>query len=127
MQGNKDYIYKSIVVHGNHMGSKVGMPTANFDISALNDCVFPKDGVYGSIVTLSDNIEKFGVTIIGPKPSVQNESDKSFETHILDFNKNIYDEEIAVKIVKFIRNIKKFNSLEDVKAQVDKDKLWYLG
>lgn len=114
---------KSEVVHGTHLGRTVGMPTANFDASKLDESVLPEDGVYGSIVTLPDGVQKFGVTNIGTKPSVDVSGDRNVETHILDFDGDLYGQILSVNIVKRIRDIQKFNSLEEVKVQVDKDKL----
>ena len=106
---------------GNQLGRTVGMPTANFDSSKITEDL-PKDGVYGSIVMLPNGEEKFGVTNIGTKPSVDESGKHNVETHILDFDGDLYGQELSVRIVKHIRDIKKFNSLEDVKAQVDLDK-----
>ena len=112
---------KSEVVKGNQLGRTVGMPTANFDSSNIT-VILPKDGVYGSIVTLPNGEEKFGVTNIGTKPSVDESGAHNVETHILDFDGDLYGQELNVAIVKHIRDIKKFNSLEEVKTQVDLDK-----
>lgn len=112
---------KSVVVMGNQMGRTVGMPTANFDSSKIQ-AELPEDGVYGSIVTLPDGTEKYGVTNIGTKPSVDDSGKHNVETHILDFDGDLYGQELSVRIVKRIRGIQKFNSLEEVKKQVDLDK-----
>ena len=106
---------------GNQLGRTVGMPTANFNSASLVDTL-PEDGVYGSIVTLPDGTEKYGVTNIGTKPSVDESGKHNVETHILDFDGDLYGLDLTVRIVKRLRDIKKFNSLEEVKAQVDLDK-----
>lgn len=111
----------SEVVKGNQLGRTVGMPTANFDSNNISQQL-PQDGVYGSIVTLPDGTEKYGVTNIGTKPSVDDTGKHNMETHILDFDGDLYGLELKVRIIKRIRDIKKFNSLEDVKKQVDIDK-----
>lgn len=111
----------SVVVMGNQLGRTVGMPTANFDSSKIS-VELPSDGVYGSKVILPNGEEKFGVTNIGTKPSVDDSGFHNVETHILDFDGDLYGQSLTVKIVKHIRDIKKFNSLDDVKAQVDLDK-----
>lgn len=129
MQNNindNEYVFKSIVVYGNQLGRTVDMPTINFDVSKMSEYEFPKDGVYGSLVVLPDGSEKFGVSIIGSIPTIKNANNKNFETHIIDLNQNLYGKEVTIKIVKYIREIKKFNSLEEVKTQVDKDKRWYI-
>lgn len=111
----------SEVVMGNQLGRTVGMPTANFDSSNI-DVNLPEDGVYGSIVTLPDGTEKYGVTNIGTKPSVDDSGNHNVETHILDFDGDLYGQLLSIRIVKRIRDIQKFNSLEEVKKQVDIDK-----
>lgn len=113
---------KSEVVHGNHLGRTVGMPTANFASDACGPNI-TKDGVYGSIVTLPNGEKKYAVTNIGTKPSVDDSGAHNIETHIIDFDGDLYGQEIIVDIVKRIRDIKKFSSLDEVKAQVDQDKL----
>lgn len=106
---------------GNQLGRTVGMPTANFDFNKIN-VVLPENGVYGSIVILPNGEEKFGVTNIGAKPSVEDTGKHNVETHILDFDGDLYGQELTIRIVKRIRDIKKFSSLEEVKKQVDIDK-----
>ena len=106
---------------GNQLGRTVGMPTANFDSSKI-DIDLPKDGVYGSIVIMPNGEEKYGVTNIGTKPSVDDSGKHNVETHILNFDGDLYGQILSVKIVIHIRDIKKFNSLEEVKQQVDNDK-----
>ena len=106
---------------GNQLGRTVGMPTANFDINKI-DTKLPENGVYGSIVILPNGEEKYGVTNIGTKPSVEDTGAQNCETHILDFDGDLYGQELTIRIVKRIRDIEKFDSLEEVKKQVDIDK-----
>lgn len=112
---------KSVVVVGNQLGRTVGMPTANFDTTNIKDKLPDKDGVYISKVTLPDKSVKVGLTNVGTKPSIDDSGDKNIETHILDFDGDLYGQEICVELVKYIREIKKFANLEEVKSQVDRD------
>lgn len=92
------------------------MPTANLSIDNLNDEI--KYGVYACYVFVDD--EKYmGVCNIGSRPTVDNEV--LVEAHILDFNKQIYGKMIELELVEYLRPISKFNNLEEVKMQVDKD------
>lgn len=113
-------IIKSVVVHGNHLGRTVGMPTANFDTLKI-DVDIPEDGVYGSTVVLPNGEEKYSITNVGIRPSIDMSPFHCVETHILDFDGDLYDQILEVRIIKRIRKILKFNSLDEVKDQVDID------
>lgn len=110
---------KGKVIHGKGLGKIVGMPTANLDFDITNTKI--DIGVYASVVYLEK--EYVGVTNIGTRPSVDNDKKISIETHILDFDRDIYGEIIEIELIEKIRDIKKFKNLEEVKMQVDKDKL----
>ncbi|MCQ2609288.1 MAG: riboflavin kinase [Lachnospiraceae bacterium] len=109
---------KGKVKVGKRKGHTVGMPTANisYDFSK-NDMEY---GVYASYVYVDDKRYK-SVTNVGLRPSVDNSDIPTIETHILDFNEDIYEKEIELELVSYIRGIQKFNGLEEVKKQVDKD------
>lgn len=107
-----------IVIHGKGKGKTVGMPTANIEYD--KDEMEVDNGVYASKI-LVEGKEYVGVTNVGTRPSVDDEEKITVETHIIDFDKDIYGQEIVLKIVDRIRDIEKFNSLSEVKKQVDKD------
>lgn len=100
------------------------MPTANFYYQDLD-----LEGVFASRVVLPNGETKLGITNIGAKPSVDDSGRKNIETHILDFEGDLYGQILEIEILDKIRDIKKFNNLEEVKAQVDKDikKIKFLG
>ncbi|KGK88513.1 bifunctional riboflavin kinase/FAD synthetase [Clostridium sp. HMP27] len=106
------------VVRGRQIGREIGFPTINLDYN--KDYVIPKGGVYSTIVKYKDKFYK-GVTNIGYNPTVENQK-LSIETHILDFNNNIYDETIRVYFTGRIRDEKKFDSLEELACRIEKDK-----
>ncbi|MBE6068212.1 MAG: bifunctional riboflavin kinase/FAD synthetase [Clostridium lundense] len=106
------------VVRGRQIGREIGFPTINLDYN--KDYVIPKGGVYSTIVKYKDRFYK-GVTNIGYNPTVENQK-LSIETHILDFNNNIYDETIRVYFTGRIRDEKKFDSLEELACRIEKDK-----
>ncbi len=104
------------VIHGLGNGRKVNMPTANLDIKDLDEDI--EYGVYAAEVII--NKETFlGVCNIGNRPTIDN--NKTIEVMIIDFNYDIYDKTIEIILLKKLREIKKFNSLEEVKKQVDLD------
>ena len=107
---------KGKVIDGQKRGHLVGMPTANLSIDNLENEI--KYGVYACYVYI-DNEKYIGVCNIGNRPTVDN--DVLVETHILDFNKQIYGKMMEIELMEYLRPISKFNSLEEVKIQVDKD------
>jgi riboflavin kinase/FMN adenylyltransferase len=106
------------VIHGNKKGRTVGMPTANLKVPPGLD--MPKNGVYAAIVLIKEDYY-YGVTHIGRRPSVDQSPEISVETHILDFEADIYDQTIIISLRLFIRPTLKFNSLNAVKSQVAAD------
>lgn len=108
------------VVHGNKLGRTIGYPTANIE---LNDSlkIIPKMGVYGIQIHLEDNRTLQGMLNIGIKPTINEGNNVSIEAHIFDFSENIYDLRIKVDLIQFIREEKKFTSVNELKEQLEKD------
>ena len=103
------------VIKGQQLGRKIGFRTANLLYPPeLIDLPF---GVYSVIVTYEGKKYK-GITNFGIRPTVSNTKQCSLETHILDFDKDIYGDEIIVEFLKMIRPEKKFASVEDLKNQI---------
>ena len=114
-----DYFIWGEVVHGAHLGTKIGIPTIN--IIPPNNKLVPKYGVYATTVEF-DGRKYHGVTNVGNKPTVSKEKHLGIETHILDFNGDIYGKDVKVTFKYFIRDEIKFASVDDLKAQMTKDK-----
>ena len=114
----RPYMLRGNVVYGKQIGRTIGFPTANLEYS--NKLLLPKIGVYYVNVFVNNNIYK-GITSVGTNPTVHG-SEITVETYILDFDKDIYDYEIVVAFIKKIRNQQKFNSIDDLKNQLHKDK-----
>lgn len=108
------YKIKGEVIHGRGNGKKVGMPTANLDIKDVQI----EYGVYACYVYIKDK-KYLGVCNIGIRPTV--DSQKTIEVNIIDFDEDIYGEIITIELISKLRDIVKFNSLQEVKKQVDKD------
>ncbi len=106
------------VVHGREIGRTIGFPTAN--INMPEGIVVPRDGVYLSKV-LFDGMVFYGITNIGAKPTVDIE-EKNIETYIKDYKGDLYGKNIEVQFLKRIRDIQRFESLEELKEQLEKDK-----
>lgn len=112
------YAVCSEVVGGNRIGRTLDFPTINQQFGEKQ--LVPKKGVY-STVTLIGNKTYNSITNIGVKPTVEKDIKPLAETHILDFSGNLYGKEIEVRFNKFIRDEKKFSSLDELKIQIKKD------
>lgn len=112
------YSLSGEVIHGRKIGRTIGFRTANLKYN--ENFTLPKVGVYYTNIKVNNNIYK-GITSVGKNPTVEGKK-LTIETHILDFNKDIYGEQIDVYFIKKIRDEKKFNSLKDLKEQLEKDK-----
>lgn len=108
------YYIKGKVVNGFHIGRKIGFPTANVEVPA--DKLIPMDGVY--CVKALDHI---GMMNIGYRPTLDNGPQRSLEVHLLDFDGNLYGDEIKIEFLKFLRGEKKFDSIEQLQQQLKLD------
>ena len=108
---------RGMVVKGFQNGRKMGFPTANVDYQ--NTCLIPKNGVYAGI-TVVDGREYKSVVNVGANPTF-NARKITLETHILDFDQDIYDKIITVKFQKHIRDDQKFSSMEQLARQIQQD------
>lgn len=116
------YQLSGIVAHGRSKGHTVGMPTAN--LPCPQGEAHPPFGVYAAAVTVEDGTKKktyLGVTNVGLRPSVDSDPQPTVETMLLDFDGNLYGKRIIVSLYHFLRPTVKMASLEEVKAQVEKD------
>lgn len=115
---NRPFLLRGEVIDGKKLGRTIGFPTANLKIN--EDMVLPKIGVYYTNVEYFGEIYK-GITSVGLNPTVCGKN-ITVETYILNFDKNIYGDELKVYFIERIRNEEKFNSLDALKNQLYKDK-----
>lgn len=113
------YTLTGTVIHGRGIGKHVGTPTANIEIA--KNTFLPKTGVYVADILLSGKIY-YGVTHIGTRPTLDNDSFVSIETHIFDFDKDIYGCTITVNLYKKLREVRKFNELSLLLEQITNDR-----
>ena len=113
------YTLTGIIIHGRGIGKHVGTPTANIEIA--KNTFLPKTGVYVADILLSGKIY-YGVTHIGTRPTLDNDSFVSIETHIFDFDKDIYGCTITVNLYKKLREVRKFNELSLLLEQITNDR-----
>jgi len=108
------------VVGGHALGRQIGFPTANIDVES-NIKLLPKTGVYAVNIVLGDGILQEGMMNIGTKPTLSDSDQVSIEVHLFDFNGNIYDQYITVQLLSRIRDEQKFDSVYELKEQLQKD------
>ncbi len=110
---------RGVVVHGDKRGRTIGFPTANV---RLEHMAVPADGVYAAEVELADgSVHKTAVNV-GKRPTFhQNQSESLLEAHLLDFDEDIYDQQISVRLLKYLRSERRFAGIEQLKEQLIQD------
>ncbi len=114
----RNFFITGNIIKGDGRGKKIGFPTANIDF--FHDRLIPKRGVYIT-QTMSDGMIYNSVTNIGFHPTFNESKKLIIETHILDFDLDIYGEDIVVYFMKYIREEKKFTSVNDLIKQINLD------
>ena len=110
-----------VVVAGNRLGRTIGFPTANMQLYEPLKLV-PRNGVYAVEVEVLGGQYK-GMCNIGTRPTVGGTT-RTIETHILDFDQDIYGLPMQVRFLRRIRDERRFPSLEALKAQLSEDSAW---
>ena len=121
------HVLTDVVRYGYKLGRKLGTPTINMRFAP--GVLIPAFGVYATKVYIEDNRNKdkdnnighTGVTNIGIRPTVDNSENITAETHILNFQRNLYGHQIRIEFYKRLRPEIKFNSVDDLKEQIKKD------
>lgn len=114
-----NYFFSGTIVKGKQLGRTIGFPTANIHIEEDYKLI-PKNGVY--VVKGTYNKETlFGMMNIGTRPTVEGKN-QTIEVHFFDFDKDIYNQHITIELLEFIRDEHKFESLDALKNQIQKDK-----
>jgi riboflavin kinase / FMN adenylyltransferase len=126
-----DYFFEGKVIEGNKLGRTLGFPTANLEIKDKNKLI-PADGIYAVNVSIgkekaTDDLfisESFhhGMMSIGIRPTI-GDNKRMIEVNIFDFNENIYGRILRVYVKYFLRKEEKFNSLEELKHQIEIDEI----
>ena len=117
MLGNP-YTVSGEVLHGAHLGNTLGFPTINLLPPA--EKLLPPYGVYCSNVRVEEKTYR-GLTNIGVKPTVGDTHPVGVETYLYDFEGDLYGKKAYVALNAFVRPEKKFSSVEELKAQLQKD------
>ena len=114
------YSLYGVVVAGNRIGRTIGFPTANMQLYEPLKLV-PGNGVYSvEVETLGQRF--LGMCNIGCRPTVGSGNARTIETHIFDFDEDIYGLDMKITFLERIREERRFDSLEGLKTQLEKDK-----
>ena len=115
-----DYSLHGVVVAGNRLGRTIGFPTANMQLYEPLKLI-PGNGVYFvKVRTLGK--EYFGMCNIGCRPTVGTGNSRTIETHIFDFDEDIYGLDLEVDFISRIREEVRFGSLDELRVQLEKDR-----
>ncbi len=109
------YYIKGKVVNGFHVGRKIGFPTANVDVD--EDKLIPMNGVY-----CVKALGHIGMMNIGYRPTLDNGPQRSLEVHLLDYEGDLYGDEITIEFITFLRPEQKFVNIEELVKQLEIDK-----
>ncbi|MCB0520920.1 MAG: bifunctional riboflavin kinase/FAD synthetase [Lewinellaceae bacterium] len=107
------------VVKGQQIGATIGYPTANIEVGNTFKMI-PPDGIYAAFANYGGERHE-AMLYIGNRPTLKAYLNKTIEVHIFDFSKTIYDDEVQVEIVEFIRHDAKMENLDSLKEQLYKD------
>jgi len=114
----REYTILGTVVSGDNLGKKIGFPTAN--LSAHSE-QFPPNGVYFAEATLEGTLYP-GVVNLGYRPTMSSgQSERVLEIHLLDFDRDIYGEDLEVRFVRYLRPEKKFENVDALVRQIQLD------
>ncbi len=107
------------VTYGSGLGKTLGYPTAN--LSVPEQKLLPKAGVYSGRVQI-ENQTYYSMVYIGTKPTLE-ESRIFVEVHIFDLERDLYDQKIGLYLEEYVREDRKFDNLEELKRQIQRDEL----
>ena len=111
------YAIDGEIVVGNKLGRTIGFPTCNTVVDET--MITPPNGVYITMCTI-EGIRRPSVTNVGVKPTI-GKYEKNIETHIFNFNEDVYGKQIRVDFIKHTRPEMKFNGLDELKKQIEAD------
>ena len=114
-----NYMITGKVVSGKNLGQKIGFPTANIQLKETYK-LLPKTGAY-IVKSKIENQTIFGMMNIGYRPTVSGKN-QTIEIHFFDFNKDLYDSIIQIDVLAYLRDEQKFDSIESLTNQLQKDK-----
>lgn len=115
----RNFHIKTEVVGGKQIGRKISFPTANQCFE--KGSVIPARGIYATRCITESGMQYIGVTNVGVRPTVDENGSVNAETHILDFNSDIYGEVLKIEFIDFLRKEKKYSSLSELSDAIAND------
>lgn len=116
----RPYTLKGTVVHGFHNGSGIGFPTANVG-NIPPELILPHKGAYAVMAEVDGEWHQ-GMVNVGVRPTLENGPQLTVEVNIFDFDADIYGKPIALQFIKFLRLEFKLGSIEELRAQLTRDR-----
>lgn len=113
----RPYGVEGVIIRGLRRGHTIGFPTANLK---PDNRVIPRYGVYAT-ATLIDGTWRKSITNIGVRPTFENDNEPSIESYIFDFDGDLYGDVLRVRFLHRIRDERKFNGIDQLKAQIERD------
>lgn len=113
----RPYGVEGQIIHGFRRGHTIGFPTANLK---PHNRVVPKYGVYAT-ANLIDGVWRRSITNVGVRPTFEDDKNPSIESYIFDFDGDLYGDVLRVRFLHRIRDEKKFNGIDELRAQIEKD------
>ena len=118
-----NYSLSGMVEHGNGIGAQIGFPTANIQIQSCK--LLPMSGVYAVLANVN-GVEYKALANIGTNPTVGNDH-ISLEVYLIDFQGNLYDQQLTIYFNSFLREERRFSSLFELQSQIAEDVSKVLG
>ena len=113
------HVLTGIVRRGQQLGSKLGFPTANMCFE--KDVLAPAFGVYASKVITDEKSKFFSITNVGTRPTIDDDDTIYAETHIFDFDGDLYDKQVRIEFHSYMRKETKFSDISELKEQISGD------
>ncbi len=113
----RPYGVEGLVVEGRKLGRTLSFPTANIEVQ---NRILPADGVYVTL-TMIDGVWYRSVTNIGKRPTVGHDLESKVESHLLDFDNDLYGKTLRIRFLHRLRGEQKFAGLDELKAQIRHD------
>lgn len=116
----RPYTVEGLVEHGKKLGRTIGFPTAN--LTNVDEYVMPAQGVYAVTVQMARDSSKtwYGVLNAGTRPTVDG-TKFQMEVHLFNYTGDLYEESLRVSFIRRVRDEKRFNGIEELKAQIGRD------
>lgn len=114
----RNFFLSGEIIRGDGRGASLGFPTANLRVDEKR--IVPKNGVYITRSTVNGSTLD-SITNIGMNPTFKEKNERNVETHILEFNEDLYHQEIKVEFLERIRDEKKFNGPDELISQIKAD------